>query len=170
MSESIDGPALAAAWRDLQRSDALLAVAEGEERISGGCSRFIVRWLVPGCVAASRLEDGSWSFRLTRAGRDEALALLRAEGERIHPVNAKLLASLEREATAAREEREECAVQVEAAGCLCKILADDLSFLGRFDGSLYYTRPGGTLQDGRRIVDHDPRCPKALADGLRRRA
>jgi hypothetical protein len=67
------------------------------------------------------------------------------------------------------EELEACAALVEAAGCACKTLCIDHDWSGEFEGHLYYTRPGGQLQDGRAISRHDSRCPVALAAKIRER-
>lgn len=60
--------------------------------------------------------------------------------------------------------------QAEAAGCACKTLCLDPEWDeggGEFEGSLYYTKPGGRLEDGRSVAVHDPRCPLALAAAIR---
>lgn len=60
------------------------------------------------------------------------------------------------------------AQQAEAAGCACKTLCIDHDWDGEFNGTLYYTKPGGALIDGRTsVARHDSRCPSALAAKIR---
>lgn len=58
--------------------------------------------------------------------------------------------------------------QVESTGCACKTLCIDHDWDGEFNGTLYYTKPGGPLIDGRTsVARHDRRCPVALAAKIR---
>jgi len=63
------------------------------------------------------------------------------------------------DAEARRLQRHNDAAKVRAAGCVCYILEDG-------DGAFAGTFRGADTSEGfeRIVVDHDPRCPLALAD------
>lgn len=52
--------------------------------------------------------------------------------------------------------------------CACLTLCIDNEWDGEFSGSLYYTRPGGPMEDSRRVERHDTRCPVAERSRIRR--
>jgi hypothetical protein len=87
---TVDAAEIARAWRALQRSDCLLAIADGTPL--GRASRFADTWLVNEGVA-TREPDGT--YRLTRKGRAETIAMLLAEGDRLHADNRRILEMLQ---------------------------------------------------------------------------
>lgn len=104
----------------------------------------------PGSVKPEPPPAPPLAHKLSPVGKDcsrEAAELLRTNREAARP-------EIEREV------REECAAMVEAAGCICVALRLSVPLDSRFGCKAVWDGAG-------RLIEHDPRCPKALAAMLR---